>query len=60
MRKYKEIPRKNGFERPFNCLQVLSWILFCCNIFVYYLIITPIFPLTAQVVDVFTKKNWKA
>jgi len=49
MKKYREIPRKSGFERPFNAFQVLSWILFCFNLLIYYFIIIPVFPFDSQV-----------
>ena len=50
--KYREIPRKHGFQKPFNHLQVLSWFIFAFNFCIYYLIIIPIFPIETKVLHI--------
>ena len=49
MKKYRETPRKNGFERPFNGFQMLSWILFGLNIMIYVFIVIPSLPFDSKV-----------
>lgn len=49
MKKFRETPRKHGFERPFNLHQVLSWFLFAFNIILFYLLIVPVFSKSLKV-----------
>eukprot|EP00918_Siedleckia_nematoides_P052284 GHVU01114263.1.p1 GENE.GHVU01114263.1~~GHVU01114263.1.p1 ORF type:complete len:389 (+),score=72.07 GHVU01114263.1:403-1569(+) len=44
-----EFMRKNGFERPFNLLQVISWVVFFLNVLLFYPVIVVSLPVAALV-----------
>lgn len=45
-----EFQRRNGFEKPFNDLQLVSWVVFGLDVLVFYFIVVPSLPVAVAAI----------